>query len=147
MEKTRFGISAALMAAIVCLLSYYGGYVIAGVMIGYVLLMEQSAFLKRIALKVLAVMLAFSLLNTVIYLIPNILSLIESAIYIFDEFAYGSEIYHNGFVRFMDFLASVLSTAKMVVMLLMGVFALLGKELKLPGLDQLLNKLTEKQAV
>ena len=147
MEKTRFGISAAIVAAAICLLGHYSGYLITGILVAYVLLAESNAFLRRMAVKVMAVMLLFSLANTVIYLIPNILSLIQSVIYIFDEYAYATEIYNNGFVRFIDFLSSVLSFVKMVVMLVMAVFALLGKEMKIPVLDKYLDKALQKQAV
>lgn len=140
MEKTKLGIPVTLMAAIVCLLSYYGGYVIAGILVGYVLLAEENVSLKRLAVKVLAILLAFSLINTVLYLIPNILSTIRSLIYIFDEYAYSEEFYNNGFNRFIDFVSSVLGLLKTVLFLLMSWFALVGKELKVPGLDKLLDK-------
>lgn len=145
MEKTKLGIPVTLMAAIVCLLSYYGGYVIAGVLVGYVLLVEENVSLKRLAVKVLAILLTFSLISTVIYLIPNILSLIQSLIYIFDEYAYSEEFYSNGFNRFIDFVSSALSLLKTVLFLLMSGFALAGKELKVPVLDKFLDKHLAKQ--
>lgn len=140
MEKTKLGIPVTLMAAIVCLLSYYGGYIIAGIAVGYVLLVEENISLKRLAVKVLAILLAFSLISTLIYLIPNILSTVRSLVYIFDEYAYSDEYYNSGFSRFIDFLSSVLSLLKTVLFLLMSWFALKGKELKVPGLDKLLDK-------
>lgn len=147
MEKSKLGIPVALMAAIICLLSYYGGYVIAGIVTGFVLLKEENLTLKRLAVKVITLLLAFSLINTVIYLIPNILSLVRSLIYVFDEYAYSDNYFGNGgFSRFIDFLSSALSMVKMVLFLLLTVFAVMGKELKIPGLDNLLNKFLEKQA-
>lgn len=145
MEKTKLGIPVTLMAAIVCLLSYYGGYIIAGILVGYVLLMEENVSLKRLAVKVMALLLTFSLLSTVIYLIPNILSLIRSLIYIFDEYAYTEEFYNNGFNRFIEFLSSLLSLLKTVLFLLMSGFAVSGKELKVPVLDKFLDKYLTKQ--
>ena len=140
MEKTKLGISAAVMAAIVWLLGYYGGYTVAVIAIGYVLLAEESAFLKRTAVKVLAFMLAFSLLNTVIYLIPNMLSMVRSLIGIFSLSAYNEMFYNNWINRSAEFGASVLNILKMVVFLLMGIYSLFGKELKIPGLEQVLDK-------
>ena len=145
MEKTKLGIPVTLMAAIVCLLSYYGGYVIAGIVVGYVLLVEENVSLKRLAVKVITLLLAFSLLSTVIYLIPNIISMGRSLVYVFDEYAYSDSFYNNGFNRFIEFLSSVLSLLKTVLFLLMGGFAVAGKELKIPVLDKLLDKHLAKQ--
>ena len=145
MEKTKLGIPAALMAAIICLLSYYGGYVIAGVMVGYVLLVEESESLKKLALKVLAILLTFSVINTVLYLIPNVMSTIRSLIYVFDEYAYSEEFFGNGISRFVDFLSNLLSLVKTVLFLLLGYFSLTGKEFKIPVLDGLFDKLLNKQ--
>lgn len=147
MEKTKLGIPAALMAAIICLLSYYGGYVIAGVMVGYVLLVEESESLKKLALKVLAILLTFSVINTVLYLIPNVMSTIRSLIYVFDEYAYSEEFFGNGISRFVDFLSNLLSLVKTVLFLLLGYFSLTGKEFKIPVLDDLFDKLLNKQEV
>ena len=146
MEKTKIGISVALMSAIVCLLGYYGGYTVAVLVLGYVLLVEQSAALKRLAVKVLAVMLAFSLLNTLVGLIPDIVSLFRSLIYIFDEYFF-VENYDNWLDRLFNFLYSVIALVKMVVFLLMGIHALAGKEVKVPVLDKALNKLFNEQEV
>ena len=140
MEKTKFGISAAVLAAIVWLLGYYGGYTVALLAIGYVMLVEESEFLKRTAVKVLVFLLAFSLLGTVINLIPSLLSLVRSLIYVFDKYYYSEELMANWIYRLSDFFSSVISLAKMIVFLLMGGYALFGKELKLPVVDQFVDK-------
>ena len=144
MEKTKLGVSASLMAAVVCLLCYYGGYVVTALVVGYVLLVEESAYLKRFVLKVLALLLAFSLLSTVFNLLPSILSLIRSLIYIFDKYAYGEDVFGDWIYRTSDFWSSVISMAKMILFLLMGIMSFLGKELTIPGFDKLLDKYLEK---
>ena len=145
MEKTKLGIPATLMAAIICLLSYYGGYVIAGVMVGYVLLMEENESLKKLALKVLTILLTFSVINTVLTLIPDVISTIRSLIYVFDEYAYSEEFIGAGLNRFVNFLSYLLSLVKTVLFLLLGYFSLTGKEFKIPVLDDLFDKLLNKQ--
>ena len=135
MEKTKLGIPVALLAVLLCLLGFYGGYVITGILVGYILLKEENLSLKRLAVKVLALMLAFSLANTVIYLIPNIISIFESFIYLFTE-----EYFENGYYRIFEILSSILSLAKTVLFVLLTFFALIGKEFKLPVLDKLLDK-------
>ena len=146
MEKTRFGIPAAVVAAVICLLGQYSGYLITVIAVAYVLLAENSAFLKRMAMKVLAVMLIFSLANTVISLIPDLLSLLQNTIWVFDKHADVYKLYNNGFVRFLSLLTEVLGFVKMLILLVMAIVAPMGKELKIPVLDDCLNKLLEKQA-
>lgn len=140
MEKTKFGIPAPVLAAIVWLLGYYGGYTVALLAIGYVLLVEESEFLKRMAVKVLVFLLAFSLLNTAIDLIPSLLSLVQSLIYVFDSSAYSEAFFGSWIHRSAQFGTSILSILKMVVFLLMGMYSLFGKELKIPGLENILDK-------
>ena len=147
MEKTKLGIPVALMAAMVCLLGYYGGYVVAAIVVGYVLLAEENALLRRLAAKVLAMLLAFSLINTAIYLIPNILSLFRTLIYVFNEYAFSEDYYNNWYNRLVDFVSSALSLLKTVLFLLMGGMSLFGKELKIPVLDEFLDKYLNKQEV
>lgn len=141
MEKTKLGIPVTVMAALVCLLGYYGGYVIAGVAVGYVLLVEQNAWLKKSALKVLSLLLCFSVASTVIYLIPNIVSMIESLAFIFTE-----EYFEGSYYRVFEFFSSLLNLLKTVLFVLMGCFWLAGKDLKIPVLDKLLDKLLQNQA-
>ncbi len=140
MEKTRIGIPVALLAAMICLLGYYGGYVVAAVVVGYVLLKEESALLKRLAAKVLILLLAFSLINTVIGLLPDFLGWVQSLICIFDKHSYIEWMHSNFVTRALTFLSYTFSLLKMVLFLLMGILGLLGKELKVPPLDNALNK-------
>ena len=140
MGKTRIGIPAAVVAAMLCLLGYYGGYMVTILAAGYVLLAEESEVLKRLAVKVLVFMFAFSLLNTAIYLIPNLVSLFRSLISIFSSSALGDGFYAGWLYRSAEFGASLINMLEMVVFLLMGTFALIGKELKIPVLENLLDK-------
>lgn len=140
MEKTKLGISTALLAAILWLLGYYGGYVITVIAIGYVLLAEESASLKRTAGTVLVFMLAFSLAGTALNLIPNLLSWVQSIVSIFSKYGYIEALHNNFFTRFLDFISTSLSLVKMVVFLLMGFMSLLGKKVKIPALDKVLDK-------
>lgn len=135
MEKAKIGIPVTLLGAIMCLLGYYGGYVVTGIAVGYILLVEENQQLKKMAVKVLAVMLCFSVLSTLLYLIPSFLGVIESLIRLFD-----SGYYMGDYYRFFEFPNSVLSLLKTILFLLMGVNALQGKQTKVPVVDQLLDK-------
>ena len=139
MEKTKLGIPVTLMAAVVCLLSYYGGYIIAGILVGYILLKEENEWLKKLAAKAIVVLLSFSVASTLINLIPTALNVIYSFIRIFNV-----DFYLYFIDQVFNFLSTVLSVLKMVVFLLMGYNALSCKDLKIPVLDDLLEKLYNK---
>lgn len=139
MEKTKLGISVALMAAVVTLLGFYGGYIIGVIAIAYVLLQEENEDLKKHALRVLALMLGFSLCSTLINLIPNVLNLFYSFMELFNVHIYSSVI-----SSCFNFLGNVLSLLKTVVFLLLTYGALAKKEIKLPLVDKLINKVLDK---
>jgi len=135
MEKSKLGISTALLAAIACLACLYGGYVVAALVVGYILIREESAWLKKFGVSLLALMLVFSLLSTVINLLPNLLNMLYTVVRIF-----GGSLYFSFVENVADLLGQVLSLAKTVVFVLLGVFALLGKVKKVPLLGGLVEK-------
>lgn len=135
MEKSKLGISVSLLAAAVCLLGYYGGYVITGLLVGYILLKEENEWLKKLSVTVVVVMLSFSILSTAVSLIPNVLNVGYSFIQIFN-----GDFYIYFIDRIFNFLSNVLSICKMAVFLLLSYFALTGKDINIPVLDKLLDK-------
>ena len=139
MEKTKLGLPVGLTAAVLGLLCYYGGYVASAIVVGYVLLKEENEFLKKFILKVLVLMVTFSVLNTVIYFIPNVLGVVYSLINIVNVDLY------LGFVdRIINFLGNALSVVKIVVFLLLCFNGLKSKMFKVPVLDEQIEKLLRK---
>lgn len=137
MEKTKLNLSVAMVAAAAWLLGLYGGYVITGILIGYVLLKEESQWLKKNCLRVLIVMLTFSVAFTVINLLPNLLELLYSFLRIFKV-----NIYLDFVHSIFNLLYSAVSFIKTVVFLLMAVAAALNKDFKIPVLDPFVEKIS-----
>ncbi len=135
MQKTKLGISAALMVALTYFLGLYGGYVITGILVGYILLKEEDLDLKKQAVRVLSLMVLFSLAGTAINLIPNILSLFTNLLEIVKVYFYFS-FFHEVF----NFLGSVLSLLKTVVFVALGLCAVFRKDVKIPVVDPLIDK-------
>ena len=135
MEKTRFGVSVSLVAAIACLLGYYSGYVITGVLVGYVLLMEDSQWLKRFCVKVLMLMLAFSVASTAIGLIPTLLGLLYDFLDVF-----GVNLYLSFIENVFALLGSFLGLVKTVTFLGLAFVGLSRKEIKVPFVDKFIEK-------
>ena len=135
MEKSKLGIPVTLLAGLTCLLGLYGGYIITGILVGYVLLKEEDLWLKKFCVKILALMLAFSLASTVLGLIPDLMHLMYSFLEIFNVHIYLSFI-HNVF----NFFGSILSLGKVVLFLVMAFFAVTNKSFKIPVVDPFLDK-------
>lgn len=139
MNKTKLGIPEGLMALIICLLCYYGGYVVTALVVGYVIFKEESEFLKKLALKVLVLLLAFSLLNTLVNLIPDVINLTYSVIHIF-----APEFYLHFIDRIFNFIYSIVYFVKTLVFLALAFYSLQGKEFTVPYLEEYLDKLIKK---
>lgn len=77
MQKTRLGISAGLLGAAIYFVGLFSGYLVAVVLTGYVLLFEENSWLRKSAVKAVFVMALFSLLITVLNLVPNAISFIN----------------------------------------------------------------------
>lgn len=135
MEKTKLSIPTTVVAAIACLFALYGGYLITAVLVGYVLLKEENAWLKKFCIKIFVLMLAFSLASTALNLIPNLLELLNSLLQIFDDYINLDIIY-----RIFNFFSQALNLFEVVLFILMAIFALSGKDVKFAPVDKFLDK-------
>lgn len=132
MEKTKMGLPVGLAAAIMVLGGWIGGYVMAIVMAGYILLAEEDKFLKSVAVKTIVLMLAFSLASIVINFIPNVINVIESFISIFTVY-FNIDIIH----RIFNFFDSALYVLKVVAFALFALAAYNKNEIKVPFVDKI----------
>ena len=134
-KKTRLGIAAGLIAAIAyfCTLSGYAALVLV-IIAGYVLLAEENVFLRKSVVKAIAVAGCFMLLRTAINLIPSLLRFINEFLYIFET---GFD--HSKVDAVFSVLASIVGYVKLVLVVLLGVFALGEKTIRLPVIDKLID--------
>ena len=135
MHKTRLGISAALLGAVVCFSGLFSGYLLVFLLTAYILLMEENVWLKKTAVKTVAVLMVFSLLSAVLGLIPDLISVISSIFNIF-----------NGSFS-IRILSSIISAARSVLgfletllLLGLGFKALNQGTIKIPMIDKLVDK-------
>lgn len=135
MEKTKLGISVGIAAAAIYFVAYFGGYVPAILMAGYVLITEENQWLKRSAVKAVATLACFSALFAVIGLLPDALSWIGSLVDLFN----GSFSY-SVVSKILSVITEALDIAKTVIFLMLGVKALTQATIKVPFVDNFLNK-------
>ena len=135
MQKTKLGISVGLLAAIIYFLGLFSGYVATIVLVGYILIVEDNAWLKKTSVKAVVLMLGFSLVYSVLGLIPGLISFINSLVNIF-----GGSFYISFVTNVINMLENGIGLVQKIVFLGLGVMALNESTIKIPGLDALIDK-------
>lgn len=135
MPKTNLGVTVGLMAAAIYLLAIAGGYIPLLLIGGYVVLVEKDAWLKRVVIKALALMLLFSVMLTVIGLIPDVLSWISGLASVFDGvFTYGKASAVVGVI------SGLIDIVRTVLFLVLGLNALKMKDVSIGWIDNMINR-------
>lgn len=134
MERTRLGLSIPVMGAMVFLVFLTGGYVAGLLLLGYILLYEENAELKRVAVTALLITVGLSLLNALIGFLPDVIRVFESFLSMFGVYLDG------GFVdRFFNFLYCIFNVLKTVVLVGFAALTMMGKPIKLSFVDKLIG--------
>lgn len=135
MQKTKLGISVGLMGAIAYFAGLFSGYLVAVLIFGYIMLVEDNPWLRKTAVKSIVLLVTFSALSAVIGLIPDFISFINT---IFNVF--GSYFSLSVVTNILAVLTSALSILKTVVFLVLGLKALNQGTLTIPVVDNMTNK-------
>lgn len=138
MQKTKLGISVGLLGAAIYFTGLFSGYLVAVLLTGYVLLFEENGWLKKNAVKAVALMAFFSLLTVGINLIPNVLGVISDLLGIFDvHFSYGVV---NSIISVV---IGIINLIERVLFILLGFKALNQGTIAVPVVDKLIGKYME----
>ena len=136
MEKTKLGISIEMLGAIlyisVALFGYFGLLVVGG----YVLLVEKQEWLKKCVIKAVVLMLGFSLLSTVISIIPKILYFGMEANTFFDGFY----LYLSSTYQIVGMVLVVLNFIRMGIFLWLAIKASKKQNGNIPIVDKFIEK-------
>lgn len=127
--KTKLGISAKVMGAVLYFTALFGGYIPLFIAAGYVLIREENTFLRKRAYKSVALLLFFSALSTILSSLNEILSIIGN---LFDTFI---EVPLN----FDDILISIISLIKTVVFVIFGIMAFKQEDIRIPPIDDAID--------
>ncbi len=84
MQKTKLGISVGALGAITYFAGFFDGFLVAIVLAGYVLLFEDDAWLRRSVVKAVVLMALFAIITAFIYLIPDVIGIIEKLVSVFN---------------------------------------------------------------
>ena len=135
MQKTKLGISVGLLGVAIYFMSLFSGYMVAVLLVGYVLLFEENEWLKKSAVKAIAVMVFFSLLTAVVNLIPNVISVIDYIVSMF-----GGNFYIAFVANLVNAVVAALNIIQKLLLIGLGVKALNQGTIAVPVADNLINK-------
>ena len=135
MQKTKLGISVGLLGAALYFMGLFSGYMVTVLLAGYVLMFEENTWLRKAAVKAVAVMVLFSLASAVVNLIPNAMNLIDAIVSIL-----GGHIYIAFISNLVSAVVTALNLLQKLVMLGLGLAALSQGTIAVPVVDKLLDK-------
>ena len=128
--KTKLGISAGMMGAILYFTALFGGYVPLFIAAGYVLIKEENTFVRKAAFKSIVLLLFFSAVSTLLSSFNEILSIIGN---LFDTFIKVP-------LNFDDIFNSIISLIKTVVFVIFGIMAFKQEDIRIPPIDDAIDK-------
>ena len=135
MEKAKLGISVGLVGAILYCLGLFGGALVTIAAVAYVLIYEENEWLKKTAVKVVVLMFFFPVVQYAVGLIPDLIRIVFDVLNMFKVYS-NIEIVYSIENLFYDLVVIV----KYVVFAIFGVMALSQKSVKIPLLDNFLDK-------
>lgn len=135
MEKAKLGISVGLVGAILYCLGLFGGALVTIAAVAYVLIWEESEWLKKTAVKVVVLMFLFPIVQFAVGLIPDLIRIVFDLLNMFKVYANFEIVY-----SIENILYTLVNIAKYVVFAIFGVMALSQKTVKIPLLDSFLDK-------
>lgn len=138
MQKTKLGVSVGVLGAAMYFLGFFSGMTAAVILGGYILLMEENAWLKKTAIKAVAVWVLFAFFGAVLGLLPDAIGFINSILNIF-----GGNFYISIVSNIIFMLKDGLDLVRTLLFLLLGLKALNQGTVKVPVIDKLVDKCME----
>ena len=129
-QKTRLGISVAMFGAALYFMGLVGMTPLI-ILAGYTLIMEKDVWLKKVAVRAVAIVLIFAALSATLGLLTNSTSILNNLVLLFNGSINLSQIN-----RLVSIFQIILSTLQTICLLLLGLSALKKKDIPLGPLDK-----------
>ena len=141
MDKTKLGISQGMLGAAVYFTAALLGYISLFIVGGYILLVEKTEWLKKCVVKAVVLMLLYSLLSTVVGLIPQMFSFSSGE----DALLGGYYLYLAGAYQIAAAVLVVLNLTRIGLFIALGLKALNEKTITIPIVDKLIDRYMDKE--
>ena len=145
--KSKLGIHIGFLACICFLVAQFGGLTPLALLAGYILIREENDFLRMSALKAVMIVLCAAVLNWLIGVLPDIVfELFDRLSRLFGaETPFSSLSAINKIEQFFNFLSWIVTTCKAVLLMLLAFLACRIKTVRLPLVDNLIDKFTKRE--
>ena len=140
--KSRIGISVGFLGALSFFLAQFVGYTPLILLVGYVLLREKNDWLRFICTKALVLALCFTVITSVLYLVPDFLGIINAICRIFD----GSGVKTPVFNSILNSLETILNFVEKYLFVILGCLAFFMKTIRIPVIDNFVEKIVASVA-
>lgn len=134
MQKTRLGLSVGVLGAAVYLLGLFEGYLPVLLLAGYILLFENNGWLRRCAVKAIVLMCAFSFLNIIIGLIPDLLSTVG-----YIAAAFGGAFQLSAVSYLISAILRMISMMEKLLFVVLGYKALKQRTVVMPSVEKFIS--------
>jgi len=134
MEKTKFGLSVGLFAAAMCLMGFISTIPFI-LFAGYALIAESNEWLKKTAVKALAVFIGFAVVSAFVGFITDGTNVLNNLVLLF-----GGSINLSQINRLVSILRTGISVAQTITFMLFGVIALKKGNVTFGIADGFINK-------
>ena len=136
MDKTKLGISQGMLGAVVYFSAALLGYISLFIIGGYILMVEKTEWLKKCVIKAVVLMLLYSLISTVIGIVPQVLSFGSS-----EESLFGSYyLYLTGAYSIV-----AVNLVRIGLFIALGIKALNEKTIRIPVVDRMIDAYMGKE--
>lgn len=135
MQKTKLGISVGVFGALLYFSGLFSGYLLTTLLAGYVLFKEENPWLKKTAVKSIALMIGFSILYAVVGLLPDTIDIVNNIFNIF-----GGHFSLSIISKVSSLLLKVIGFIETIVFVILGFKAFSQGTVPVPAIDSFVNK-------
>lgn len=134
--KTKLGISVEIFAAAIFFVALFGGFTPVILLAGYALLMEEDEWLKKSAVKAVALLIIINIGLYFIGLLPDVLGWISSILHLFK-----ANLSYSLVTNILNIFSGALSIIKELLFVILGIMALKKETLSIPVVDSVIAKI------
>ena len=135
----KLKISPAMLVAAVYFSMLLGGVVASLLVLGFILMTENAAPVRRAAITATVICFSFVLLKTIVEITPDTVSLINDKI--LGTFLKSSDLLKlTSFNKFFNMLSSIIFYARDICMLIFGFMAMCEKYIKIGFIEKIIDK-------
>lgn len=135
MKESKLGVSVGLLGAAMYFSCYFSGYMLAIIVAGYILLFEESLWLRQTAVKAITLFTLFHITLALVALLGNTMVFVDSVY----EF-FGKTFYSDFISDLESFIQKGLSLVQKIIFIVLGFKALKQESVEIEIVDNFVSR-------